>query len=80
MENLELATTIKMLQGHRAQAQREMAKLDKAIPVLGELSGTKLTASVNGKKRTISLAARRKMAAAQKVRWAKVKQAQKAKG
>jgi hypothetical protein len=79
MENFELTTTIKMLQSQRAQAQKEVAKLDKAIAVLCELSGTELTRSSNGKKRTISSAARRKMAAAQKARWAKVRQAQKAK-
>jgi hypothetical protein len=79
MGNLDLTATIKMLQSQRAQAQKEVAKLDKVIAVLGELSGTELTPSTNGKKRTISLAARRKMAAAQKARWAKVRQAQKAK-
>jgi hypothetical protein len=79
MENLELTTTIKMLQSQRLQAQKEVAKLDRAIAVLSELSGANLAPSTKGKKRTISLGARRRMAAAQKARWAKVRQAQKAK-
>jgi hypothetical protein len=31
MGNLELAGTVKMLQGQRTQVQKELAKLDKAI-------------------------------------------------
>ena len=80
MANLELAGTVKMLQGHRAEVQKELAKLDKAIAVLRELSGTTSTPSPNGKKHTMSAAARRNIAKAQKARWAKVRQAQKAKG
>jgi hypothetical protein len=80
MGNLELASTVKMLQGQRAQTQKELAKLDKAIAVLRELAGTNSTPSQNGKRHTMSAAARRKIAKAQKARWAKVRQAQKAKG
>jgi hypothetical protein len=79
MGNLELAGTVKMLEGQRAQTQKELAKLDKAIAVLRELSGTDSTPSPNGKKRTLSAAARLKIAKAQKARWAKVRQAQKTK-
>jgi hypothetical protein len=80
MGNLELASTVKMLEGQRAQTQKELAKLDKAISVLRELDGTSSTPSPNGKKHTLSAAARRKIGEAQKARWAKVRQAQKAKG
>lgn len=80
MGNLELASTVKMLQGQRAQVQKELVKLDKAIAVLRELNGTIATPSPKGKKRTLSAAARRKIGKAQKARWAKVRQAQKAKG
>ena len=45
MGNLELAGTVKMLQGQRAQVQKELAKLDKAIAVLRELNGTNSTPS-----------------------------------
>jgi len=80
MGNLELAGTVKMLQGQRAQVQKELAKLDKAIAVLRELSGTNSMPSQNGKRRTMSAAARRKIAKAQRARWAKLKQQRAAKG
>jgi hypothetical protein len=79
MGNLELASTVKMLEGQRTQVQKELAKLDKAIAVLRELNGNS-TPSQNGKGHTMSAAARKKIAKAQKARWAKVRQAQKAKG
>jgi len=69
-----------MLQAQRAQVQKELVKLDKAIAVLRELSGTTSTPSQNGKRHTMSAAARRKIAKAQKARWAKLRLAQKAKG
>jgi len=80
MGNLELASTVKMLEGQRAQVQKELVKLDKAIVVLRELNGTNSTPSQNGKRHTMSAAARKKIGKAQKARWAKVRQAQKAKG
>jgi hypothetical protein len=63
-----------MLQGRRTQIQKELVKLDKAIAVLSELSGTNSTPSQNRERRTLSAAARRKIGKAQKVRWAKLKQ------
>lgn len=80
MGNLELVGTVKMLQGHRTQVQKELAKLDKAIAVLRELNGTNSMPSPNGKGHTMSTAARRKIGKAQRARWAKVRQAQKTKG
>jgi hypothetical protein len=80
MGNLELASTVKMLESRRAQVRKELAKLDKAIAVLRELSGTNSASSPNAKGHTMSAAARRKIAKAQKARWAKVRAAQKAKG
>ena len=74
MGNLELASTVKMLQGQRAQVQKELVKLDKAIAVLQELNGTNSTPSQDGKRHTMSAAARRKIGKAQKLRWAKLKQ------
>ena len=41
MGNLELAGTVKMLQGQRTEVQKELRKLDKAIAVLRELSAHK---------------------------------------
>jgi hypothetical protein len=80
MGNLELAGTVKMLQGRRAQTQKELVKLDKAIAVLRELSGTNSAPSQNGKGHTMSAAARRKIGKAQKARWAKLKQKRAGKG
>jgi hypothetical protein len=74
MGNLELTGTVKMLQGRRAQVQKELVKMDKAIALLRELSGTNSTPSPNGKRRTLSAAARRKIGKAQKLRWARLKQ------
>lgn len=78
MGNLEVA--VKTLQIQRLEIQKQLAKLDKAIAALQELSATTSAPSPNGKRRTFSAAARRKMAKAQKERWAKVRQAQQAKG
>ena len=79
MQNLELASTVRMLEVQRAQTQKELVKLDRAIAVLRELNGTDSTPSPNGKGHTMSAAARKKIAKAQKARWAKVRQAQKTK-
>ena len=73
MGNLELTGTVKMLQGQRAQVQKELVKLDKAIAVLRELDQTNSAPPSNGKRRTLSAAARRKIGKAQKARWAKVR-------
>jgi hypothetical protein len=79
MGNLELASTVKMLEGQRVEVQKDLARLDKAIAVLQELSGTNSIPSPNGKRHTISAAARKKIAKAQKARWAKVRQQKTAK-
>jgi hypothetical protein len=79
MGNLDLASTVKMLEGQRAEVAKELVKLDKAIAVLRELDGTSSTPSPNGEKRTLSAAARRRIGEAQKARWAKVRAGQKAK-
>lgn len=71
---------LKTLRGERADAQKELAKLDKAIADLRELNGTNSMPSPNGKGHTMSAAARRKIGKAQRARWAKVRAAQKARG
>ena len=79
MASLDLAGTLKTLQGERAQTQRKLTKLDKAIAVIRELAGTQPTSNGHPKKWTMSASARRKIAKAQKLRWAKVRAKQKAK-
>jgi len=73
MASIEITEIIKTLQTKRAQTQKELAKLDKVISALRELSLTNLTANTNGKRRNLSAAARRKVGRAQKARWAKVR-------
>ena len=73
MGNLELAGTVKTLQGQRTQVHKELAKLDKAIAVIRELAGGEPTPNGRPTRRTMSAGARRKIAKAQKLRWAKVR-------
>src|SRR5437016_6101816 len=57
------------------ELQQERSRLDQAIQAIGGLIGHNHTGSIQarGNRRTVSAAARRKMAAAQKARWARVK-------
>jgi hypothetical protein len=76
MASIDLAETVKALKGERALAQKELVKLDKAISVLTDLSASNhvaVMANGHGHKRTMSAAARRKIAKAQRLRWAKVR-------
>jgi hypothetical protein len=74
MASIELGGTLKALKGGRAKVQGELAKLDKAIGVLEELTGKPTAVSNgNGQKRTMSVAARNKIAKAQKLRRAKIR-------
>jgi uncharacterized protein YacL (UPF0231 family) len=76
MPGIELGGTLNVLRWERAKIQTDLAKLNKAITVLEELSGTsRATSNGNGHKRTLSVAARNKIAKAQKLRWAKVRAA-----
>lgn len=78
---IDVAGILKTLQAERAKALQEVAKIDKAIESLRELSGANSAASTSGhgRERTMSAAARRKIADAQKARWAKFRKEQKAK-
>ena len=80
MASTEITEMVKTLQTERAQTRKELAKLDKAISALVKLNGTNSTPSPNGKRHTMSAAARRKIAKAQRARWAKVRQQRTAKG
>jgi hypothetical protein len=74
MASIEIAEMMKSLRGERTHIQQNLKKLDKAITVLRGLSGANSTSAHNGKTRTLSIAARRKIAKAQRLRWAKVRQ------
>ncbi len=68
----ELAGMLKALRTQRTQTKKELRKLDKAITVLRDLSSNSMPAR-RGKRR-MSASARRKIAAAQRKRWAKFHQ------
>ena len=69
-----IAETVKVLGQERSRMAGQVRRLDDAISVLRKLKGSSL--SVMGKsvkKRTMSAVGRRKIAAAQRARWAKWK-------
>ena len=78
---LKLSKIVQELKKERKQAQAKLAQLDTALKVLGDVGtaprrvGRGRTASAN--RRTMSAAARKKIAAAQRARWAKWKAARK---
>ena len=64
---------IRELQGRRNRAEREIDRLDLAIKALEQINGmSEVTAAAPGR-RTMSAAARRRIAMAMKARWAKRK-------
>ena len=72
-----ITQTIRQLQTRRSQTQRELEKLSLAIRALEQLEGNIPTTEAVKPKRKLSLAARRKISAFQKARWAKVRAAKK---
>jgi hypothetical protein len=71
MANLENA--LQQLRAERREAQLHVQKLEQAITVIESLNGSLTSRSTNQPKRMISAASRRKMALAQKARWAKAR-------
>jgi hypothetical protein len=78
-----LVKVVAQLQKQRDEAQRQVEQLDWALAALGSVDGLRSRVrspqKVGGKGRTMSAAARRRIAAAQRARWAKWKAAQKKK-
>jgi len=74
MGTIEVAGMLKTLRGERAHVQKELANLDKAIGAIRELVGTEQTPNGRPGKRTMSAAARRKIARATKVALGKVQE------
>lgn len=75
MGNLE--GVLDQLREQRSQAEVQIQKLDSAITVLADLVGRNGLAPVQSSSqrgRVVSAVARRRMAAAQRARWAKVRQ------
>jgi hypothetical protein len=71
MSNLENA--LKELREKRSEAQIEIEKLDQIISGIESLNGTGVLQQPSQPIRIISAASRRKMALAQKARWANVR-------
>lgn len=81
-----LANVVQQLQKERDQAHRRLEQLDEALKVLGGLGRLRGRATRVGraqtlgkKRRTMSAAARKRIAAAQRARWAKWKAARRSK-
>ena len=68
-----LSQTIRELQTQRNQAEKQAEKLSIAIKVLESLGGNVAVAGKTKPKRKMSAAARARISAFQKARWAKVK-------
>lgn len=77
---IDLADILKTLRSERADALKQVERLDKAITSLRQLSGATSMSSPNGHARKLSVSGRRRIAAAQKARWSKFRKEQKAKG
>ncbi len=72
-----LSRVLNQLQTHRARIQQELARLDAAITALRGTSNGLGKIRVSKSRRTMSIAARRKIAKAQRERWAKWRRKQK---
>lgn len=68
-----LTNALQELRAERSRAQLQVAKLDQAISAIESLNGSGTYRDATQPKRMISAASRRKMALAQKARWAKAR-------
>jgi hypothetical protein len=69
-----LSNALQQLREKRKQMQSQVEKLDQAISVIELLNGSGTVRQANQPTRIISQASRRKMARAQKARWAKTRE------
>jgi hypothetical protein len=70
-----LNKVVSSLRSEYARLQKEMERVGKALNALGHSGGTR-----TGTRRVLSKEARRRIAEAQRLRWAKVRRAKQAKG
>ena len=71
-----LTNALQQLREERRQAQQQIGKLDEAISAIQDLVGRNTSSTVRTKtrpQRVISAATRKRMARAQRARWAKVR-------
>ena len=71
MTNLQ--TALQQLRAERSRAQAEVEKLDQAISVIESLNGSRVSRKGTRPTRIVSAVARRRMAQAQRARWARVR-------
>ena len=78
---ISLGAVVANLRAERDRAQKTVQQIDAALAALNGLGykGSKTGRRLSGGRRTMSVAARRRIAAAQRARWAKWKAAQKKK-
>jgi hypothetical protein len=69
-----LGSALRQLRAERKHAQARVESIDQAISVIESLNGSGTLGRANQPTRTISAASRRKMARAQRARWAKARQ------
>ena len=69
-----LSSALQQLRAERKQAQARVENLDQAISVIESLNGSGTVHQANQPTRIISAASRRKMAQAQRARWAKARE------
>jgi len=80
MANSIVNTIVDQLQAERARLESELHRVSAALTAFGKAymnGGRPKTAAPGRKTRTISAAGRKRIAAAQKARWAKVRAAKK---
>lgn len=72
-----MQSVVDQLQKERGRLENELRRVTAALTAFGKvyMEGSKPTAAATRKKRTLSAAARKKIAAAQRARWAKIKAA-----
>jgi hypothetical protein len=71
-----LSSALQQLRAERKQAQARVESIDQAISVIESLNGSGTLGKANQPTRIISAASRRKMARAQRARWARAKESQ----
>jgi hypothetical protein len=74
-----MQSVVSQLQKERLRLEDELHRVTAALTAFGNvyLHGAKSTPAALGKKRTISAAGRKRIAAAQRKRWAKIRAAKK---
>jgi len=82
MANTLVSTVIDQLQHERTRLENELRRVSAALTAFGKvyMGGAKAKPPARRRKPKISAAGRKRIAAAQKARWAKVRAAKKAKG